>query len=193
MNAPPLAELLRWVAGMPAAFQADPTTSCRVPAVVADLLETLFGEPPAPGLLGAFALGADQGAERNRLRWVLAAAHVLWHPAFREARLPDAARAGVERLLVQELATLAAVAKVELLAIDEERREELIRRTLRALKLSLPGESANEANDRLHQVDSVERQRVLIAAAGREKRAREVREAMARKAAEEAAAKVSRE
>jgi hypothetical protein len=58
---------------------------------------------------------------------------------------------------------------------------------------SLPGESASEAADRLQQVDSVQRRRVLQAAAERERRAREVREAMARKAAEEAAAKVTRE
>ena len=39
----------------------------------------------------------------------------------------------------------------------------------------------------------MERHRVLAEAAQRERRAREVREAMARKAAEEAAAKVTRE
>ena len=76
---------------------------------------------------------------------------------------------------------------------DEERREELIRRATTALGLSLAGESPNEAADRLKQVDSVERRRVLVAAAARERRARQVREAMAKKAAEEAAAKVSRE
>ena len=70
---------------------------------------------------------------------------------------------------------------------------ELVRRAFAALGLRLPGESAGEAEDRLAQVDSVERQRLLRAAAEKEKRAREVREMMARRAAEEAAAKVSRE
>ena len=94
---------------------------------------------------------------------------------------------------MQELAQLGAVAPVDLLDRDEDRREELVRRTLRAVRLALPGESSQEAEDRMRQVDSVERHRVLRAAAQREKRSREVREAMARKAAEEAAAKVSRE
>jgi hypothetical protein len=64
---------------------------------------------------------------------------------------------------------------------------------LRALAVTLPDESLNEAEDRFRQVDSVERRRVLVAAAERERRAREVREAMAKQAAKEAAAKVSRE
>jgi hypothetical protein len=95
--------------------------------------------------------------------------------------------------LVQELSAVSGIVNVEQLDQDEERREELIRRTLRAVDWLLPGEMRNEADDRLKQVDSIERRRVLLAAAERERRAREVREAMARKAAEEAAAKVSRE
>lgn len=62
-----------------------------------------------------------------------------------------------------------------------------------ALELRFLGEAAQEADDRLAQLDSLEQQRLLKSAAEKEKRAREVREMMARRAAEEAAAKVSRE
>jgi hypothetical protein len=197
---PPLAEWLRWTAEMPPAFRAEPASTIwdepsrvRVRAVVADLLETLTGETPEPKLLDAFA-AVDSGArERNRLGWVLAASHVLWHPWLRASRLDPKAAAGIRRFLVEELATLAAVVPVDRLLTEEERREELVRRALRASGVALPGESAAEREDRLKQVDSLERHRVLAEAAERDKRARAVRDAMAKKAAEEAAAKVSRE
>jgi hypothetical protein len=191
---PPLAEFLRWLAEMPEAFRSEPLGfpggKVAVPAVVADLHETLFERRPEETFLAAFRPAAADKVERNRLRWVLAACHLLWHPALRTATLPAA---GFNKLLVQDLAALAAVAPVDGLLRDEERREELIRRTLQALGLLLPGEGAKEAEDRLTQVDSVERRRLVREAAEKEKRAREVREQMARRAAEEAAAKVSRE
>jgi hypothetical protein len=194
VTTPPLAELLRWMVEMPSAFRADPEGfgegKVRVRAVVADLFETLFVDPIPTATLAAFDAQDTGNGEKNRLRWILAAAHLLWHPSFRGH---PPARASVEKLFVQDLATVASIVKVESLDQEEERREELIRRTLRALDLALPGETPNEANDRLKQVDSVERRRVLLAAADRERRSREVREAMAKKAAQEAAAKVSRE
>lgn len=82
---------------------------------------------------------------------------------------------------------------VEALDDDQARREELIRRVLRAMGRRPAGESARQARDRLKQVDAVEQHALLVKAQQREKRAREVRAALARKAAEEAAAKVSRE
>jgi hypothetical protein len=191
---PPLAEFLRWLGEMPPAFRAAPqgfpggVTPAH--AVVADLWDTLYGRPPEDDLLQAFRPAGAGKAELNRLLWVLAACHLLWHPALRPRPLPPD---GLRKLLVQDLAGLAAVAPAERLLDDEERREELVRRAFAALGLRLPGESAREAEDRLAQVDSVERKRLLRAAAEKEKRAREVREMMARRAAEEAAAKVSRE
>lgn len=182
----PLAELLRHVAEMPASFRGE----VNVRAVVADLIETLSQAPPPAATLAAFVPASPTAAEKNRLRWVVAGCHLLWHPTFRAV---GAARENIERLLVQDLATLAGIVAAEDLDRDEERREELIRRALRALAVALPDESPNEAEDRFRQVDSVERRRVLVAAAERERRAREVREAMAKKAAQEAAAKVSRE
>lgn len=191
---PPLAEFLRWLADMPEAFRSEPEGfadgTVPVPAVVADLFDTYLDEHPEESLLAAFKPANFGKVERNRLRWVLAACHLLWHPALRDRSLD---RARLSKLLVQDVAALASVVSVDALAGDEERREELIRRTLLALGLRLAGESQKEAEDRLTQVDSVERRRLLHEAAEKEKRAREVREMMARRAAEEAAAKVSRE
>lgn len=199
---PPLAEFLRWAANMPAAFKepaGDLSARGRpVRAVVHDLFETHCGERPAEDFLRAISpaiagLGASEkkvAVERNRQRWVLAACYMLWHPAFR-ARPMTAA--GLRKFLIQDLSSMAAVVSSEEFSTDEERREELIRRALDAAGILLPGESAAEFKDRLEQVDSIERQRVISEATSKEKRAREVREEMARKAAEEAAAKVSRE
>jgi hypothetical protein len=178
---------------MPPAFRLVPEGfeggRVRVRAVIGDLMETMFGDAPE-ALLAAFDKVATTKVELNRLQWVLAAAHVLWHPTLRSA---SPQRTGVEKLLVQDLSALAVAVPSASLVSDEERREELARRVLAAAGLRLPGESATQAADRLKQVDSVERRRVLAAAAERERRSREVREMMARKAAEEAAAKVSRE
>ncbi|HEV8269608.1 MAG TPA: hypothetical protein VGR00_15300 [Thermoanaerobaculia bacterium] len=194
MAVPSLPEWSRWLVERPAAFRADPEGFpggfVRVRAVVADLFEMLGGKA-SDALLSAFDASSAGEVERNRLRFVLAACHVLAHESLREAG--GAKLSGVGKLLSQELASLAAVLPVDRLDADEERREELVRRALRALTVSLPGESAHEAEDRLRQVDSVERHRVLAETAEREKRARAVRDAMAKKAAEEAAAKVSRE
>ena len=191
---PPLAEFLRWLAEMPESFSAEPfgfaNGEVSVVAVVADLYETYFGAFPAEDLLTAFRPTKTGKVERNRHRWVLAACHLLWHPALRGRGVEQAQ---LNRLLVQDLAQLATAESADSLRTEEERREELIRRTLQALKLALPGETEKDAEDRLTQVDSVERRRLLRAAAEKEKRAREVRDMMAKRAAEEAAAKVSRE
>jgi hypothetical protein len=192
-EAPSLAELLRWLTEIPAAFKAEPAGfpggTVPVAAVVADLLETHYGELPDDSKLAAFR-PADQGkVERNRLRWVLAACHLLWHSGLRGRGEFGA----IYDFLTRELATLAEIVAVDAIDGTEERREELARRAIRALGLTLPGESPKDAEDRLTQLDSVEHRRLIRDASEREKRAREVREMMARRAAEEAAAKVSRE
>lgn len=76
---------------------------------------------------------------------------------------------------------------------EPERREELIRLALNALDLRPDGETGQQAQDRLSAVSAAERQRVLAAARAAEQRARKVREALAKKAAQEAADKWTRE
>lgn len=191
---PPLAELLRWVQEMPVAFSEPPAGfregKTPVHAVVADLVETVTGDRPKPALLKSFQPRNQGKVELNRLLWVLAGCHLLWHPSL---RTPALAPKGIEQLLTKTLAELAEVVPVDRLRQEEERREELIRKALHDLDLRLPGESPADAEDRLSQVDSVERQRLLREAASKEKRAREIREQMARQAAQEAAARYSPE
>jgi hypothetical protein len=76
---------------------------------------------------------------------------------------------------------------------DADRREELARRALRALSAVPSGETAQQAADRLTTFDSVERRKLLKDTRAARERTRKVQEAMARKAAEEAASAYGRE
>lgn len=91
------------------------------------------------------------------------------------------------------LTQLARLVRAEAILNDPDRREELVRVCLKGLGLCPEGESAEYAADRLTTLDSVERERVILQTRKAEARAREIREAMARKRAEEAAARYSRE
>jgi hypothetical protein len=76
---------------------------------------------------------------------------------------------------------------------DPDRREELVRVCLAELGLRPRGETVAQAMDRLNTLDSVERKRVVDQTREAEARARQIREAMARRAAQEAAARYSPE
>ncbi|HNI89908.1 MAG TPA: hypothetical protein PKX55_17275, partial [Leptospiraceae bacterium] len=73
------------------------------------------------------------------------------------------------------------------------RREELIRFCLKELDLKPNGETDIHSIDRLTTINSIERQRVIEESKAAQKRAQEIREAIARKEAEEAASKWNRE
>jgi hypothetical protein len=106
---------------------------------------------------------------------------------------PQLAPATWTLLLSDALTRLAKIVRPELFINDPDRREELVRFCLKGLDLVPAGESAVQAADRLTTLDSVERERVIRETRKAEARAREVREAMARKRAQEAAARYSRE
>jgi hypothetical protein len=98
---------------------------------------------------------------------------------------PDIAP-GMWALLVSDaLKRLAELIKPAAFVTDPDRREELARVCLKSLAVVPKGETAAQAADRLTALDSVERHRVLKATAAAERRAREIREAMAGKKAEE--------
>lgn len=88
---------------------------------------------------------------------------------------------------------LAQHAKAKQALNDPDRREELLRLMLADLDMRPAGESPAQAQDRLSSISSLERARVLEAARAAEVRAREIREALRRKAAEEGADKWARE
>jgi hypothetical protein len=76
---------------------------------------------------------------------------------------------------------------------DPKRREEIVRSMLATLELLPEGETEAQADDRLTRVSSAQRKRLLAAAREAEARAEVVREALAAKAAQEAADKYTRE
>jgi hypothetical protein len=76
---------------------------------------------------------------------------------------------------------------------DPKRREEIVRSLFATLELVPEGETEAQADDRLTRVSSAQRKRLLAAAREAEARAEVVREALAAKAAQEAADKYTRE
>ncbi len=76
---------------------------------------------------------------------------------------------------------------------DPKRREEIVRSMFATLELLPEGETDAQADDRLTRVSSAQRKRLLAAAREAEARAEVVREALAAKAAQEAADKYTRE
>lgn len=102
---------------------------------------------------------------------------------------PELARLRWQWLTSEAQMPLADLVRPDLYVSDPDRREELARLCLRALGLRPQGESEAQALDRLQTLDSLERHKILAATAEAERRAREVREAMARKRALESASR----
>ncbi len=189
---PPLEQLTRRLAETPTPFLAEPRFGSQggqvhVDALVADLLR-LHGLTVEPAALSVFG-GGKAASERNPrmlaqvLCWLLADPALLGR--YRAEALLD--------LLDGQARALAAHAAARSFVEDGERREELVRLSLRAAGLRPAGESAAVAEDRWLSVSTAERVRIAAASRAAEERARQIREALARKAAEESADKWGRE
>lgn len=98
-----------------------------------------------------------------------------------------------KELFLNKLKPLALLIEAKQFVLDSERREELIRFCLKELNLKPNGESDTHASDRLTTINSIERQRLIEESKAAQKRAQELREAIARQEAEEAASKWNRE
>lgn len=189
---PPLELLTRRLAGTPSVFLSAPQTAYNdglpVPAVVADLWQDLGGLPLSQQELRALVPRSETDVARARLQlvvcWLL---HDCW---FRDRRLE---KQGLLPFLMDQLGELTKYTNADEVVADADRREEMSRLLLQSLQLRPAGETAAQAEDRLRTISSVERDRVIRAAQAAEERARAIREAMARKAAEEAAASYNRE
>jgi uncharacterized membrane protein len=157
-------------------------------AVISDLVRALGGPPLTEQQLARLRSGGGERA--NRIRVALVAAWLLHDSWFR-------ARSGLApaalSLLLQGLDEVAVLVDAPHFVTDADRREELVRLVLSALHLRPAGESEAQAADRLNTLNSVERHRVLRDTRQAQQRAREIREAMQKKAAEEAAASYGRE
>lgn len=189
---PVLETLTRRLAETPEDFLAEPRIGgagrVQTAAVVGDLLRALGAHAGRDQLL-RFG-GADARADRNRLSITLVLCWLLADEWFVRAAPPAAA---LLPLLADQAAELAAQAAAGKFVTDPDRREELARLALARLGYRPAGETQAQAQDRLTTLSSAERARVLRAARQAEQRAREIREALIRKAAEESADKWGRE
>lgn len=152
--------------------------------LVCDLLRDV--DPAAPPELDAAFLTALRGVstELGRIAIVVWLLRDEW---FLER--PNLAP-GMRRLVLDRaLLNLTEYVRPESWALEPDRREELARVCMRSLGLRPRGETVAAAADRLNALDTIERTRVLRATAAAERRAREVREAMARQAALDAASR----
>jgi hypothetical protein len=189
---PPLETLVRRLAETPQDFLAEPRIGERgqvhVAAVVGDLVERVGGEVSASAL-EPFE-GESGKADRNRLSVVLMLCWLLADDWFRQVR-PDAG--ALLQLLDEGARELAGGATAKRFLEDADRREEMARLALARLGFRPAGESVAQAEDRMTSLSSAERSRVMKASRAAEERARSIREALARKAAEESADKWTRE
>ena len=188
---PPLQVLMRRIAEAGSDVLIEPRIGAQgmapVDAVISDLFELLGLELPAA--LDDFGVNKSV-QDRRRLQITLL---LTWLCADETLQAHAKNAALLLQILQQVPAELAKYTTVEQLVSDSERREELARLTLARMQLLPLGESAAQAQDRLNVLSSAERERLVAASRAAEVRARLLREAMARRAAEEAADKMGRE
>jgi hypothetical protein len=184
---PQLEALLHRLADCPPEFLevSRDKESIDVPAIVCDLLRPL--SPLWNPELEQSKLAALREAGVPERTLVSIACWLLADEWFRTRS--DLAPAMWNVLTSSALAQLARMVKPEKFVSDADRREELVRICLAGLGLRPRGETAAQGADRLATLDTIERERVLRATAAAERRAREVREAMARKKAQESASR----
>jgi hypothetical protein len=189
---PILEELTRRLAETPEDFLAEPrlgnSGQVHVAAVAADLLRSL-GAPADTAALAPLE-GQDARRDRNRLSVTLLLCWLLSDPWFRQKKIQPEALLDLLRrgsILVSERTPARKF------VTDPERREELARFSLAHLGYRPSGETLAQAQDRLTSLNSAERARVLQASRAAEERASAIREALARKAAQESADKFTRE
>lgn len=160
--------------------------------MVCDLLAALGGTPLTDGEASAYAPGR-KGLDPG-VRLALVASWLLHDDWFRTAGRfgPDACRF-LFNLAAGGLRPLSLAVEPRRFVAEPDRREELVRLCLSALGVLPRGETPEQAKDRLAALDTLETERTAAAARKAQERARRVMEEMKRKAAEEAAAKTSRE
>ena len=192
---PHLETLTHRLADTPAEFLREPRIAgvhnpqaVAVAALVNDILHLHGARAPAASLQGFH--GAQVKADRNRLALAMIMCWLLADEWFVAQRL---AQDDVLQVLGEAARELAAASPAHQYTQDPERREELARIVLARLGFRPRDESVAQATDRLSAISGTERRRLLEASRLAEQRAREIREALAKKAAEESADKWSRE
>ena len=191
-SGPVLESLTRRLAETPPDFLDEPRIGAAgavaVPALVNDLLR-MHGARATIDALRRFE-SRNARRDRNRLALAMIVAWLLAEDWFLRAGLAAGALLEVLDETVTELAAATASRKF---IDDPDRREELARIVLARLDHRPAGETIAQATDRLSGLSVTERARLLEASRASEKRARAVRAALVKKAAEESADKWSRE
>ncbi len=182
---PELDPLLHRLAECPEEFLLPPE-NIDVTALACDHFRALG--LPISAVQQRLSLAGATAAVQSLMSVVLWLMHDEWFLA--RAELADAT---IQFLQSDSLRRLANLIRAEAFVNDADRREELVRLCLKELGFKPAGESDAQAADRLTTLDSLERNRVIRETRSAEARARQVREAMARKRAEEAAARYSPE
>ena len=189
---PPIEHLLHRIAETPDDFLAPPRIGGKgtvlVAAVVNDLAQSLGMGISSNDLL-RFA-GADPKRDGPRLSLALLLCWTIGADGLSGRMIGTGA---LWELLGDTAAALAQQTTSLKYVQDPDRREELARIALAAYGLRPAGETKAQAVDRLTSISGVERMRVLKASRAAEERAKSIREALAKKAAEESADKWTRE
>jgi hypothetical protein len=189
---PTIETLTRRLVDTPPDFLDEPRIGSKgrvaVAALVNDLLHR-YGKRLQAGELSRFE-AATVGPERNRLALVMIAVWLLADRWFLGAQPSSQA---IARVLDETIAELAATTAAHKFVSDPDRREELARVILARLDYIPEGETLAQATDRLSSLSTTERRRLLEASRAAQQRAREIREALAKKSAEESADKWTRE
>ena len=192
---PQLETLTHRLADTPAEFLREPRIAgvhnpqaVAVAALVNDILLLHGARAPAAMLQGFH--GVQVKADRNRLALAMILCWLLADDWLVAQQLPQP---DLLQVLGEAARELAAASPAHQYTQDPERREELARIVLARLGFRPRDESVAQATDRLSAISGTERRRLLEASRVAEQRAREIREALAKKAAQESADKWSRE
>ena len=189
---PPLPAITRRLAETPGDFLGEPRLggvgTVAVDALLGDVLFGL-GMASPPEVLATF--GPHQlASQRNLFKMGMIAAWLLADD-WLVASPPNRVR--LTEFLLTALPELAAQSPAGAYVAESDRREELARTLLARLGFRPEGETIEQATDRLTMISAAERSRLLEASRAADARAREVREALVRKAAQESADKWTRE
>lgn len=191
--APDLIDLTRRLSECPEVFLdacCGPESVRRVIALIADHFRDHAQASFPKSLEPLFRQLAKAPSDHTSERYLQMLAIVTWilHAPYFLNRA-DLIERSVSLVMDNHLRQLAILVNPRQLVADPDRREELVRFCLDRLGLIPHGESATQAADRLTSLNSLERQRILQETVEAEKRAREVREAMAKRQALESASR----
>jgi hypothetical protein len=191
-SGPVLETLTRRLSETPPDFLAEPLVAGKGSVVVAALVNDLarmHGARLPAASLAAFA-GTAPHVDRNRLALVMIAVWLLADEWFLARALAPDVLAG---LLLEPMSELAVGTPAHKFVNDPDRREELARVTLAFLDYRPQDETLAQATDRLAAISATARRKLLAASRASEQRAREIRAALEKKAADESADKWTRE